>query len=97
MKKFIDHKTKTIWYYSESGFPTYMAINSYRKRKPSYEHFIASKETWEELTKIENMVQEIPKIIQKNNEKNLSTLILLMNLKRSFKKFLEIDLAIFLN
>ena len=51
MKKFIDHKTKTIWYYSESGFPTYMAINSYRKRKPSYEHFIASKETWEELTK----------------------------------------------
>ena len=51
MKKIIDHKTKTIWYYSESGFPTYMAINSYRKRKPSYEHFIASKETWEKLTK----------------------------------------------
>jgi hypothetical protein len=30
-----------------------MAINSYRKRKPSYEHFIANKETWEELTKKE--------------------------------------------
>ena len=51
MKKFIDHKTKTIWYYSESGFPTYYAIESLRKKKPSYTHSIASKETWERLNK----------------------------------------------
>ena len=51
MKRFIDEEKKTIWYYSESGFPTYMAISSYRESNPSYEHCIASKETWEELTK----------------------------------------------
>ena len=51
MKRIIDEEKKTIWYYSESGFPTYMAISSYRKSNPSYEHCIASKETWEELTK----------------------------------------------
>ena len=51
MKRIIDEKKKTIWYYSESGFPTYMAISSYRKSNPSYEHCITSKETWEELTK----------------------------------------------
>jgi len=51
MKRFIDDEKKTIWYYSESGFPTYMAISNYRKQNPSYEHSIASKETWEELTK----------------------------------------------
>ena len=45
MEKFIDHKTKTIGYYSESGFPTYYAIESFRKKKPSYTHSIASKET----------------------------------------------------
>jgi hypothetical protein len=28
-----------------------MAISNYRKQNPSYEHSIASKETWEELTK----------------------------------------------
>tara|TARA_B100001989_G_C24222472_1_gene308534 strand:+ start:110 stop:286 length:177 start_codon:yes stop_codon:yes gene_type:complete len=49
MKRIIDNETKTIWYYSESGFPTYMAINNYRKRNPSYEHCIASKESWERL------------------------------------------------
>ena len=49
MKRIIDHETKTIWYYSESGFPTYMAISVYRKRNPSYEHCIASRETWQSL------------------------------------------------
>ncbi len=51
MKRIIDDEAKTIWYYSESGFPTYMAISNYRKQNPSYEHSIASKETWEKLTK----------------------------------------------
>ena len=51
MKSITDESTKTIWYYSESGFPTYMAISSYREKSPSYEHCIASKETWEKLTK----------------------------------------------
>ena len=51
MKRFIDEEKKTIWYYSESGFPTYMAINSYREQSPSYEHCIASEKTWEKLTK----------------------------------------------
>ena len=49
MKRIIDDEAKTIWYYSESGFPTYMAISVYRKRSPSYEHCIASKETWKRL------------------------------------------------
>ena len=49
MKRIIDEETKTIWYYSESGFPTYMAISVYRERSPSYEHSIASKETWQRL------------------------------------------------
>ena len=43
-------KNKTIWYYSESGYPTYMAISVYRRENPSYTHSIASKETWERLT-----------------------------------------------
>jgi hypothetical protein len=51
MKRIIDEESKTIWYYSESGHPTYMAISDYRKQNPSYEHSIASKETWENLTK----------------------------------------------
>ena len=51
MERFIDEESKTIWYYSESGFPTYMAISNFRKQNPSYEHFIASKETWQKLTK----------------------------------------------
>ena len=51
MKRIIDEETKTIWYFSESGFPTYMAIAEYRKQNPSYTHSIASKKTWEELTK----------------------------------------------
>ena len=51
MERFIDEESKTIWYWSQSGFPTYMAISSYRKSNPSYEHCIASKETWENLTK----------------------------------------------
>ena len=51
MKRFIDEESKTIWYYSESGFPTYMAISNYRKQNPSYVHSIASKETWQKLTK----------------------------------------------
>ena len=37
--------------FSESGFPTYMSISSYRKQSPSYEHCIASEKTWEKLTK----------------------------------------------
>jgi len=49
MKRIIDEETKTIWYYSESGFPTYMAISVYRRRNPSYEHCISSKECWERL------------------------------------------------
>ena len=49
MKRIIDDQAKTIWYYSESGFPTYMAISVYRERSPSYEHCIASKETWQRL------------------------------------------------
>ena len=47
MKRIIDDEKKIIWYYSESGFPTYMAISNYRKQNPSFEHSIASKETWE--------------------------------------------------
>ena len=58
MKRFIDDEKKTIWYYSESGFPTYMAISNYRKQNPSYEHSIASKETWEELTKNQKKYDE---------------------------------------
>ena len=27
MRSITDEKTKTIWYYSESGYPTYMAID----------------------------------------------------------------------
>ena len=54
MKSFIDEETKTIWYYSESGFPTYMSINNYRKQNLSYEHCIASKKTWGKLTKNQN-------------------------------------------
>ena len=52
MKSFIDEDTKTIWYYSESGFPTYLAISSYRKSNPSYKHSIANKETWNNLMKV---------------------------------------------
>ena len=51
MERIIDEETKTIWYFSQSGFPSYMAISNYRKQSPSYEHCIASKETWENLTK----------------------------------------------
>ena len=52
MKTFTDEETKTIWYYTErNGFPTYMAISEYRKQNPSYTHSIASKSTWERLTK----------------------------------------------
>ena len=51
MKSITDESTKTIWYYSESGFPTYMAITEYRRRNPSYEHCIASRNTWESLLK----------------------------------------------
>ena len=51
MKRIIVEETKTIWYYSESGFPTYMAINLYEKRNPSYTHSIASKQCWERLCK----------------------------------------------
>ena len=52
MKKIVDDETKNIWYYSESGFPTYMAIDVFRRRNPSYTHSIASKECWEKLCKI---------------------------------------------
>ena len=51
MKSITDEKTKTIWYFSESGYPTYMAIDVFRRENPSYTHSIASKETWERLTK----------------------------------------------
>ena len=49
MKRIIDEKSKTSWYFSESGFPTYLAITSIRKKDPSYKHCIASKECWERL------------------------------------------------
>ena len=51
MKRILDEKTKTIYYYSESGFPTYLAIAEYRKKNPSFTHSIASKETWQRLCK----------------------------------------------
>ena len=51
MKRIIQEETKTIWYHSESGFPTYMAISLFRKMNPSYKHAIASKEFWERLCK----------------------------------------------
>ena len=51
MKRIIDDEKKIIWYYSESGHPTYMAISNYKEQNPSYEHCIASKSTWEKLTK----------------------------------------------
>ena len=49
MKRIIDEETKTIWYFSESGFPTYLAIDVFRQRNPSYKHSIASKECWKRL------------------------------------------------
>jgi len=49
MKRIIDEESKTIWYYSESGFPTYLAIGYYRQKNPSYTHSIASKECWKRL------------------------------------------------
>ena len=52
MKKIVDEETKTIWYYSDSGFPTYMAIDVFRLRNSSYTHSIASKEYFEKLCKI---------------------------------------------
>ena len=51
MKRFIDDETKTIWYYSESGFLAYFAIASLRKKNLSDKHSIASKEFWERLNK----------------------------------------------
>ena len=51
MKRIIEEETKTIWYHSESGFPTYMSISLYREMNPSYIHSIASKECWERLCK----------------------------------------------
>jgi hypothetical protein len=51
MKTILEQEIKTFWYYSESGFPTYLAIESYRKQSPSYTHSIENKKTWEELTK----------------------------------------------
>ena len=77
MKRILDQETKTFWYYSESGFPTYLAIESYRKQSPSYTHSKANKNTWEELTKKikKNMDWEIQKIsnfnyVKKNNNLN---------------------------
>ena len=52
MKKIVDEETKTIWYYSDPGFPTYMAIDVFRRCNPSYKHSIASKEYFEKLCKI---------------------------------------------
>ena len=49
MKKIVDEETKNVWYYSESGFPTYMAIDVFRRRNPSYTPSIASKECWKRL------------------------------------------------
>ena len=49
MKRILEEETKTICYHSESGFPTYMSINLYIKKIPSYTHSIASKECWERL------------------------------------------------
>ncbi len=51
MQTFVDNDSKTIWYYSESGFPTYMAISHYRKQNPAYKHSIASKKYFEMLQK----------------------------------------------
>ena len=49
MKRIIDDESKTIYYFSESGFPTYMAISEYERQNPSYTHSIASKDTWKKL------------------------------------------------
>ena len=57
MKKIVDDESKTIWYYSASGFPTYLAIDVFRQRNPSYKHFIASKECWERLCKIKKPIK----------------------------------------
>ncbi len=51
MQSFVDEESKTIWYYSESGFPTYLAIGHYRKQNPAYKHSIASKGYFEMLQK----------------------------------------------
>ena len=51
MESFIDEDSKIIYYYSISGYPTYLAISKYRKENPSYRHCIASKETYEKLKK----------------------------------------------
>ena len=51
MNSITDEETKTIWYYSESGFPTYLAIAEYRRQNPSYTHSIANKKTWERLNR----------------------------------------------
>ena len=47
MKRIIDDEKKIIWYYSESGFPTYMAISNYRKQNPSYEMPLQAKKLGE--------------------------------------------------
>lgn len=57
MKRIIDEETKKIWYFSESGFPTYMAISNFRRRSPSYEHCIASKEIWIRLCETNKPMQ----------------------------------------
>ena len=36
MKSITDEKTKTIWYYSESGYPTYMAIDVIEEKSILY-------------------------------------------------------------
>ena len=51
MKRFVDTENETIWYYSESGFPTYMALSAFRRQNPSYKHQIASKEYFKLLQK----------------------------------------------
>ena len=57
MKRIIDDETKTIWYYCESGLPTYLEISVYRKSNPSYKHCIASKECWERLCEINKPIK----------------------------------------
>ena len=59
MKRIVDEETKTIWYYSESGFPTYLAIDVFKNRNPSYNHSIASKKCWERLCKINKPIKVI--------------------------------------
>ena len=57
MKKIVDEKTKTIWYYSESGFPFYMAIDFFRRRNPFFLFPLLVKNVGKNYVRITNQLK----------------------------------------